>query len=547
MRQNLSVPVHDAEIIYPCPFSKGYGMPAGQAWQLLKIYYIYRLILSSSFCLLFYFQYGPSFLGSMDSGLYIYTSLAYSVLTIWLGFCLFFRWLNYSVLSQLLVLTDIVTLTLLMHASGGIASGMGILVAVSIAAGGLLIGGRCAVVLAALASVFILSAELYANLKNSELQANYTYTGMLGASYFAIALLSMIMAKRSEQMQVLAGQQQKAIVQLEELNQYIIQHLQSGLIIIDENEKILMSNRAALKLINVDDEPEKLDYFSHSLSKAFQDWRQQETLNQVMIRFDRDTEIQCRFLVMPTHYQDFYLITLEDTALYNQRVQQSKLASLGRLTASIAHEIRNPLGAIGHAGQLLYESDVLTEQDRRLTQMIQSNTQRVNQIIEDILGLSKRNDSNRESIALKQWLAEYLENFYVENSGAESFRTEVPEQELYGFIDPAHLKQIMDNLCQNALRYGMSGQGGITIKLVGHVNGPCFEVIDSGPGIAPEHIALLFEPFFTTSASGTGLGLYISRELAELNQAKLSYHVTGENHCCFSLCLADAQQTTIEI
>ncbi len=118
---------------------------------------------------------------------------------------------------------------------------------------------------------------------------------------------------------------------------------------------------------------------------------------------------------------------------------------------------------------------------------------------------------------------------------------------MWGFIDPGHLKQIMDNLCQNALRYGQPERGQILIRMQHDRHGPCLEVIDNGSGIAPEHLKQLFEPFFTTSPSGTGLGLYISKELAELNQAKLSYYLTDENRSCFRLCLQDANLTSIEI
>lgn len=539
---------NNPDIIYPCPFSKGYGVPVGQAWQLLKVYYIYRFIQSGSFFLLFYFRYGPSFLGSQDSNLYLSTSLAYLVFTIWLGFCIFLRWLGYSLLAQLLIFTDIITLTFLMHASGGIGSGLGILVAVSIAAGGLLIGGRCAVVIAAIASACILSAELYASHNGPGHQANFTYTGMLGASYFAIALLSMIMARRSEQMLTLTGQQQQTIIQLEELNQYIIQHMQSGLIITDATQAVIMANQAVLRLTHRDDQPASLGDFSGQLAEAFQHWLSSPAQNVVMLYLTQDTEIQCRFMLMPTHKQLYYLTILEDTVLYNQRLQQSKLASLGRLTASIAHEIRNPLGAISHAGQLLSESPQLKPQDQRLIKIIQTNSGRVNQIIEDILNLSRRTDSVRQKIEIHQWLTEYLDTFAIEYPEANSaFNISLLQTNLSGFIDPGHLKQIMDNLCQNALRYGKPESGKIIIKTQHSDYGPCIEIIDNGEGISAKNLKQLFEPFFTTSPSGTGLGLYISKELAELNQAKLSYYLTETNHSCFRLCLQDANHSTIEI
>jgi two-component system, NtrC family, sensor histidine kinase PilS len=542
------IPNESTTTIYPCPFSKGYGMPASQAWQLLNIYYIYRFILACSFALLFFMRFGPSLLGSFDSRLYAYSSSAYLLFTIILGFLAFWRIFGYSTLVQLLIFTDIIFLVFLMHTSGGISSGIGILLGVSIAAGGLLIGGRCALVFAAIASLAILSTEVYAAQNHLFRQTNFTYAGMLGATYFAIALLSVVLARRSEQMLQLADRQQHTIIELEELNQYIIQHLQSGIIIVDEHQSIHVANQAALQLANLSLIPHELKGVSETLTQAFECWLISPENNVIMLRLSGETELQCRFIALPTHQQVFFMIILEDTALYNQRLQQSKLVSLGRLTASIAHEIRNPLGAISHAGQLLSECPQLTDQDLRLTSIIKTNSSRVNQIIEDILNLSKRTDSTREKIDLAPWINHYFSNYYVEQADAEGkFILTLADKPLWGFIDSGHLKQIMDNLCQNALRYGHPEQGAIRVQTKDSQYGPCIEVIDNGPGISPEHLKQLFEPFFTTSAKGTGLGLYISRELAELNQAKLSYYLTNGNRSCFRLCLKDANLTTIEI
>jgi two-component system sensor histidine kinase PilS (NtrC family) len=268
----------------------------------------------------------------------------------------------------------------------------------------------------------------------------------------------------------------------------------------------------------------------------------------VLLQLSNQSEIHCRFMILPVVSEFFYMIILEDIGLYNQRLQQSKLASLGRLTASIAHEIRNPLGAISHAGQLLSESLHLPIQDIRLTEIIQANAIRVSQIIDDILRLSKRADSRREKIDLNPWLTHYLNNFMLEYGiTADTFMLSQTDEPLCAFMDPGHLRQIMDNLCQNALKYGNPELGQIILQTFSLKQAPCIEVIDNGSGISREHIIHLFEPFFTTSSSGTGLGLYISRELAELNQAKLSYHLTEKKRSCFRLCLPDADHTIIEI
>jgi len=543
---------NSSETIYPCPLSKGYGIPARQAWLLLKVFLSYRLILASLFIILFYTQKNSPLLIIHHSPLFIYSSQSYLVLSIISAICIIWRLTRYTIQAQLLIVTDIVILTLIMHAYGGISSGIGILLAVSIASGGLLVGGRCAMFFAALASLAVLCEQVYTDYLNDFEITNpyaYVHAGMLGASFFTISLLSFVLATRSEQMSQLASRQEQVISNLEELNQYIIQHLQSGIIITNQQQVIQMANEAALRLINLTTLPTKLGNISPQLEQAFQTWLTGDGQDFLGLHLPNQSDIQIRFMLLPTRYKVFYMLIIEDSLLYNQRLQQSKLASLGRLTASIAHEIRNPLSAINHAGQLLAESPDLSAQDVRLTHIIQTNTARVNHIIEDILQLSRRKDSRREKLELNQWLNNYLTTFMLEHTlPTEAFQLLTTLEPLFVFIDPCHLKQIMDNLCLNALKYGQSEVAEvIKVQTLLLKQNPCIDIIDNGKGISRENLRHLFEPFFTTSTSGTGLGLYISKELAELNQAKLIYYMTAENKSCFRLCLLNADHTIIEI
>ena len=539
-----------SEIIYPCPLSKGYGIPVNQAWLLLRVFLVYRLILASLFILLFYSQVGSTLLSIHYRDLFTFSSQSYLILSIISAICIIWKITRYTIQAQLLIITDIIILTLIMHAYGGISSGIGVLLAVSIASAGLLIGGRCAMFFAALASLAVIAEQFYSEyISDFELgYYAYIHAGMLGASFFTISLLSFVLAKRSEQMLQLANQQEQVISNLEELNQYIIQHLQSGIIITNQQQVIQLGNEAALRLTNLNSLPLRLEEISEQLAEAFQTWLHDKEQTFLLLHIGQ-SDVQVRFMPLPTRYKVFYMIIIEDSLLYNQRLQQGKLASLGRLTASIAHEIRNPLSAINHAGQLLSENSDLPPEDLRLTHIIQTNTARVNHIIEDILQLSRRKDSRREKLELNVWLDNYLRNFVSEHniSPPHAFVLSHPAEPLFVYIDPYHLKQIMDNLCQNALKYGQPEAGAIKLQILLVQQAPCIDVIDNGNGISRENMCHLFEPFFTTSVSGTGLGLYISKELAELNQAKLIYYVTAENKCCFRLCLFNADHTQIEI
>jgi len=240
-----------SEIIFPCPLSKGYGIPVRQAWLLLNVFLCYRLVLACLFIFLFFSVWGSSLISIENSHLYQFSSYSYLTLTAISATCIIWRFTGYTLQAQLLILSDILILTLLMHACGGVNSGIGTLLGVSIASGGLLIGGRCAMFFAALASLSVLIEQIFAHYTGGFQPGSYSYAGMLGTSFFAIALLSYILAKRSEETLELADQQKNTIIKLEELNQYIIQHLQSGIIITNKCQHVKMANEASLRLLNL--------------------------------------------------------------------------------------------------------------------------------------------------------------------------------------------------------------------------------------------------------------------------------------------------------
>lgn len=228
----------------------------------------------------------------------------------------------------------------------------------------------------------------------------------------------------------------------------------------------------------------------------------------------------------------------------NARVQQSKLASLGRLSASIAHEIRNPVGAMSHAAQLLGESKALTQDDIRLTEIIQTHSSRVSHIIDNVLQLSRRDRSRPELLALKNWLDEFAAEFIDTLQLQEGeFSVGAIPQELEVRMDRSHLRQVLWNLCDNAIKYA-SETGGIMVEVqAGRLQEgkgrPYIEVLDCGLGIDKLTADKIFEPFFTARSGGTGLGLYISRELCELNRATLVYLDRPGGGSIFRIVFAD--------
>ncbi|MCB1792152.1 MAG: HAMP domain-containing histidine kinase, partial [Gammaproteobacteria bacterium] len=242
------------------------------------------------------------------------------------------------------------------------------------------------------------------------------------------------------------------------------------------------------------------------------------------------------------------LIVLEDTARLTAEAQQLKLASLGRLTAGIAHEIRNPLGAISHASQLLDESPQLPAPDRRMIEIIRHNSLRVNEVVESILKLSRQDNPHPKPLVLAPWLTDQVEDIrQMHHFAVDQIQEEIDPPGTTVFADPGQLRQVIDVLCDNALRHFDREPGQLNIRMVGGITpesgGPFLELRDNGPGIPRRAEANLFEPFFTTRNEGTGLGLYIARQLCEANHIRLEYMRQPRGGSCFRLSFPNPKRT----
>ncbi|HEB77897.1 MAG TPA: PAS domain-containing protein [Methylothermaceae bacterium] len=535
----------DAEAqVQPCPGS-GYRIAADHAWRLLLTFAIYQVTLSTLLLVLFVSRLGPTHLGKTDADLFL-TATSIYCLAAWASLpLLFWRRPGYLWQSSAHLLLDIAALIPVLYACGGLGSGFGVLLAVSVAAAALLIGGRCALGYAAMAGLAVLGVELYGDWHNAFNVSHYTYAGMLGLAYFTITLLATYLAGRAEQSEALASRRQVDLVNLQKLNEFIVQHLQSGIVVLDSERRVRLFNEAAMRLLGLSRPPRDSGDLPGLLTAALREWQAQDSAFYTATLMTDTEPLHIRASRLPMQGETLTMVFIEDKALHQQRVQESKLASLGRLTAGIAHEIRNPLGAISHAAQLLEESGNLDPQDLRLVGIVRKHVRRVDETIGNVLQLSRRCPARRERLQLNHWLEKFRHEFH-EEIRRDALRLQLPPRTLNALADPGQLKQILANLCHNALKYGPGSDGRITVRLCQEGRRPCIEVIDEGPGIPDEQLARVFEPFFTTSASGTGLGLYIARELAQLNQALLEYD-NGLRGSRFRIILTNADQVTLEL
>ncbi len=445
---------------------------------------------------------------------------------------------------------DMLVLVLLLHTCGGVASGLGLLFLVPVGGLAFLLPPRSALFLAAIAAIAVLADTIWQQLGGITDINSYATAGLLGVVLFVIAGAAAFAAGRMRESEALVRQKDVDLANLAELSQYIVQHLRESLLVVDAADKIRLINESAAEILGDNHAvPGALvGEVSPRLLYSLSTWRQREQRDNspsTFVAADGARAIQPHFAPLgsmpgPT------LIFLEDTSLMAERVQQGKLAALGRLSASIAHEIRNPVGAMSHAGQLLAESAAIGPEERRLTDIIRNNSERVSTIINNILQLSRRESTKPSRLNLGDWsedfLGEFCETMQVPRSKI-GFLEESDDLEVR--FDPSHLHQVVWNLCDNALKYGEARDGiSLEIKL-GRLNPstrPYLEVTDRGPGIEVQAIDRIFEPFFTGRKGGTGLGLFIARELCQLNRAILLYEARDGDGSIFRIVFSDPQR-----
>lgn len=520
-------------------------------WRSLRTLNLFRLFLAVSLLGLFHASGDPRFFGDSHPALFATAATAYLLFA---GLCALLiraRWLPAPALVITQLTVDVVAVVLMMHASGGISSGLGGLLVVFVGASSLMLPLQVPGFLAALATLAILGEQVFSQLTGASSASNYPAAGILGAIIFAISLAARPLAKRLQASEALAHQRGIDLANLSELNQYIVQHLRESIVVLDDADRIRLINSSAAGLLGIEPGTEGVTLASAApqLASFVNRWRNEARLPGHAELMLPNPE---RSLRLAVHLAPLgqgagragpVLLFIEDASLMNARVQQSKLASLGRLSASIAHEIRNPVGAMSHAGQLLAESPALADSDRRLTEIIQSHADRVSHIIDNVLQLSRRESGTPEDLALGPWLEDFVAEF---SSTLELHESEIVanvlEDGLVARIDASHLRQVLWNLCDNAVKYA-SETGGIMVELragrEARSGQPYVEVLDRGRGIDPAIADKIFEPFYTERQGGTGLGLYISRELCELNHATLVYQPRDQGGSIFRIVFAD--------
>lgn len=490
-------------------------------WRSLRFFSVYRLIVAGVFFFAAALYGGAPNLGSFDIKLFRLVSAAYLLGAMLLLWAVSFVRRGFDLQLTAQVLLDVTALTLLMYASGGAASGIGVMVFVVLAGAGLVGQGRMAIFYAAVATLAALAEQSYHVLRLGEDLSGYFRTGLTSIGYFSTAIAARLLARRVVANESLALRRGIELANQLQINQRVIRDMQDGVLVVATDGRVRQCNPQAEALFGVRfQEGADLATFSVALSEEFARWNAHPEEAETILRVAGSQRLlRARF--MPPGDGDNSLIYLEDIGRIQSQVQQLKLAALGRLTANLAHEIRNPLSAISHAGELLAEED-RAEARQRLIRIIGDNALRLNRLVAEVLELGRRDSALPEAIRLGPYLREFVEEFALHDASAPGRLRIEGTDEVTLVFDRGHLHRVLWNLLINALRHASQVPAAVrlitAVRQDGHVE---LHVVDDGPGIEESLRGQVFEPFFTTQGTGTGLGLYIARELCEANGAQL--------------------------
>ena len=440
------------------------------------------------------------------------------------------------------VVVDVLAMTALMNASGGVKSGIGLLLLVTLAASGLVAKGRTALFHAAIAAIAILLQQSWQFLRIDAQVTDFVQAGLLAGSYFVIAALGYTLAKYARGAEQIAAERGVDLANLAQINELVIRDMQDGFVVVDEKGTIRQHNLQSEQLIAGlrGANGRSFAQAAPKLAVLLEEWRRDRTRVFSMLR-DAKTQkdYQLRFLAigsaagkddgMPSPT----VVFIEDAGRIRAQAQQMKLVALGRLTASIAHEIRNPLSSINHAAELMQEDAEQSgrrPEDLRLLAIIRDNAHRLDRMVQEVLYLNRRDRAHPEPIDARVYLEQFVRDFCAnEKLDPIAFDVQIAATRK-SLFDRSHLDQVLWNLARNARHHASGNPGSVRFVYATGIDGetPQLDVIDDGPGVSEEVQAHLFEPFFTTDTRGTGLGLYIAKELADVNGARLEYVVERE-------------------
>ncbi len=511
--------------------------PNDHLWQSLSIFNLFRLLTVIGLMVGAFLLAGGSVLEREHFWASIWVLAGYTLCGLGFIFSIAQRWPRFDIQLSIQVTIDVIFIITLMHLGGGIKSGFGILLLPYLAAAGLIARGRMTMFHAAVASLALLGELVWSILKGDVGDTIPMSTVFLCIASFAVAWLAYRLSRYAEENHELAEQRGVDIANLGQLNARILQDVSDGVLVVDAHNLIQQFNEQAVRFTGLRPDLESpIAADLPELAGPLARWREspEKGSSELIQTAGGRNTLRARFVSLNADSMGNVLIYLEDMARLRRESQQLKLAALGRLTANLAHEIRNPLGAISHAAELMREEATHDPLLQKLTRIINDNSQRLERMVKDVLELNRRDRVKRVDVHLAEWLTNFAEEFVLQEKIPMRLAISCEPQVIVRF-DVGHLHQVLWNLSRNGWRYCSQRDGSLQLRVEPFREGWVLNVINDGPPVPVDAQTQLFEPFFTTESKGTGLGLYIAREICAANAALLEYQSPPTGGACFRI------------
>lgn len=438
-------------------------------------------------------------------------------------------------------------------------------------------------------SIFLLLETFYRSYFINDETIPISQAGLYGIAFFSVVWLFNRLAQNLVRQEELASRRGQELAMQQAINRNVIVGMEDGILVVDAQGAIVELNPAARAMLDLSPQPLHSEYLdelpeSHKLqgtqnklflqnkahlypiAQALELWQCAENQMQTnqdefyvnlpmaaeglsemktltmgqkqdfarhlklrLVRLERTADTS-----LPSDLNTYTLIFLQNVSDIENQAQQLKLASMGRLTASIAHEVRNPLASISYSASLLNEDVQNNPQSKRLLKIIDDNVLRLNQLIEDILKLSRKVLHHSDAYDVAPKVSEFVNEFIETRQLDPNLISLRLTHDFKVVFDAQHLHEIIHNLLNNAMRYASGTPGCIRVSLkIATGQRHELHIQDDGPGISAQVRAHLFEPFYTTSSQGTGLGLYMARELCLNNRANIDYEYRNDDTTVF--------------
>jgi two-component system, NtrC family, sensor histidine kinase PilS len=405
---------------------------------------------------------------------------------------------------------------------------------------------------AAAVSLVTLGTAWLGVLAGGEVAGLMTQAALASAGFFVITVLAGELAGRLAREELTARGNMEMARQQAALNRLVIEEMQDGVLVVDRRGRVRAANPAARRLLAPDgmSRPapfqlrgvEAWEELVKTVERAFIEAAWPEAGRDVSLAFEpgssRTLRVRIRFTRRrePQASEEFCVLFLEDVRNMQARSRQEKLAAMGRVSAGIAHEIRNPLAAIAQANALLAE-DATDPGQRQLMRMVADNVERLKRIVDDVMEVAPGQPQEVGVIDATAQVAavcsDWARSVGVPLGEHSVLRVELPPEAIGVAFEAEHLRRVLVNLLDNARRHASQEPGSVLLRLDSRDEARAFlSIVSDGPPIPPEVERYLFEPFFSTRSRGTGLGLYICRELCERYGASIDYRAraSGEPH-----------------